>query len=140
MKPTRCSVCNHSKLSEIHDQLEQGKSQQKVANDHSLHKSAIARHLASGHSIPTNPSTAPTEPARATGTAPGWSSPERIDQLPIIGLQLTEADYPAEGKYRALDRGQIEIEIRDLESRPNYFLARELRKTRPDLFPNPDHN
>lgn len=136
----RCTVCRHSKLSEIHDQLEQGNSQQKVANDHSLHKSAIARHVANGHRPTENPSTAPTEPSAATGTAPGWSTPERIDQLPIVGLQLAEDDYPAEGKHRALDRGQIETEIRDLESRPNYFLARELRKTRPDLFPNPDHN
>ncbi len=140
MKPTRCTVCRHPKLSEIHDQLNAGNSQQKVADAYGVKRSAIQRHLVNGHGLAPEPATRLTESARATGVAPGWSAPDRIDQLPIIGLQLIEDDYPAEGAYRALDRGQLEIEIRDLESRPNYFLARELRKTRPDLWPDPDQH
>jgi hypothetical protein len=88
--------------------------------------------------VATDSATARTATASGTGVAPGWSSPERIEHLPIVGLQLTEEDYPLEGRHRAQTRTEIEAQLAELEARPNYFLARELRKTRPDLYPNPD--
>ncbi len=138
MKPTRCTVCTHSKLSEIHARLEQGESQQRVADAHGVKRSAIQRHLASGHGVRPEPATALTERSSGIGTAPGWSSPERIANLPIVAVSLTEADYPAEGAYRALTVAQVIAQVIELEKNHHHFAAREVRKTRPDLWPNPD--
>lgn len=46
---TRCTVCNHEDVQQIHKQLQVGGSQQKVADAHGLKRSAIVRHLANEH-------------------------------------------------------------------------------------------
>jgi hypothetical protein len=137
---TRCTVCRHSKLFEIHTRLDAGESQQKVADAYGVKRSAIQRHLANGHGLAPEPAAARTEPARAIGTAPGWSSPERIAALPIVAVSLTESDYPAEGKFRDLTVAQAVAQVVQLEKNHHHFAAREVRRTRPDLWPNPDQH
>jgi hypothetical protein len=55
-----------------------------------------------------------------------------------VAVSLTEADYPAEGAYRALTVAQVIAQVIELEKNHHHFAAREVRKTRPDLWPNPD--
>lgn len=139
MSKTRCTVCRHTKLSDIHTRLDAGESQQKVADAYAVKRSAIQRHLASGHGLAPEPAPARTERSGGIGTvAPGWSSPERIANLPIVAVSLTESDYPAEGKFRALTVAQVVAQVVELEKNHHHFAAREVRKTRPDLWPNPD--
>lgn len=135
---TRCTVCTHSKLFEIHARLDAGESQQRVADAHGVKRSAIQRHLANGHGLAPEPAQAHTERSSGIGTAPGWSSPERIAQLPVVAVSLTEADYPAEGRHRALTVAQVMNQVIELEQNHHHFAAREVRKTRPDLWPDPD--
>lgn len=135
---TRCTVCTHSKLNEIHARLDAGESQQRVADAHGVKRSAIQRHLASGHGVSPEPAAALTARSRAISTAPGWSSPERIANLPVVAVSLSEADYQTEGKHRALTVAQVVAQVIELERQHHHFAAREVRKTRPDLWPNPD--